>query len=508
MGFRDLRIFNKALLAKQVWRIHNGECPLVNDILRARYYKHSDILNANLGHNPSYSWRGLWDAKSLLKDGLCWRVGNGLSIAVWEDPWLIRDGKVLQLSPSVADFNDLRVADLINFETGEWDLSGREECFPTDVRALICNLPLSRLWPVDSLFWIFTKDGRYSVRSGYWMGTLGLGSLSPPVSSDHVEHLWDKVWSIDCPPKARHFLWRACNNSLAVNSIRHHRHIASSPVCEGCGLFPETIFHALIECSWVHHVWVGHPDFPLVSSAPKSSFKDFLAWVIEHGTSQSISSITAVLWALWTARNQRIFNGHCPNISTVVTSFSKMVRDYNVYAERVFKCPLPTSSISPSRWSPPEVEWVKVNFDANIADNDERGLGAVARNADGLLLVAGVRRIKASWNVELSELMAAAYGLELARRLGYSHVILEGDCSTVIHGIWQCPRGFSPFFLILDYIQSLLPSFLGFRCSLIRRQCITVAHFMAQWNLETCGEIVLMDPFLSSLVSLTLSDII
>lgn len=67
LGFCDLKVFNKALLAKQVWRIHNGECPLVDAIFRARYCKHSGVLDAGLGYNPSYTWRGLWDAKSLLK---------------------------------------------------------------------------------------------------------------------------------------------------------------------------------------------------------------------------------------------------------------------------------------------------------------------------------------------------------------------------------------------------------------------------------------------------------
>lgn len=61
MGFRDIRIFNKALLAKQVWRIHNGECPLLANILKARYFKHSHVLEARLGYTPSYTWRSLWE---------------------------------------------------------------------------------------------------------------------------------------------------------------------------------------------------------------------------------------------------------------------------------------------------------------------------------------------------------------------------------------------------------------------------------------------------------------
>lgn len=179
-----------------------------------------------------------------------------------------------------------------------------------------------------------------------------------------------------------------------------------------------------------------------------------------------------------------------------------------MYAEWVFKCPVPTVTTSPPRWSPPEVGWVKINFDANVIDDVERGLGVVVCNSDGVLLVTGVRRVWANWDAELSELLAAAFGVELARRLGFSHIVLEGDCAVVISGIRRCPSGFTPFFLILDYIQSLIPSFCGFNCTLIRRQCNTVAHSMARWNSGNRGEVIFMDPLPSSLVSLAFSDIV
>lgn len=140
---------------------------------------------------------------------------------------------------------------------------------------------------------------------------------------------------------------------------------------------------------------------------------------------------------------------------------------------------------------PPDVDWIKFNFDAIVADDDEQGLGVVARNADCVLLVAGVRRLSARWGAEL-RLYAAAYGVVLARCLGYSHIILEGDFSSVIHGIRRCPSGFLPFYLLLDYIQSLSASFCGFRRTLIRRQCNTVAHSMARWNLGNLGEVIFM----------------
>ena len=82
MGFRDLSVFIMALLAKLVWRIHQGECPLLAAILKAKYFKRSNVLQASRGYDLSCTWRSLWGSKSLLKEGLCWRVGNGSSINV------------------------------------------------------------------------------------------------------------------------------------------------------------------------------------------------------------------------------------------------------------------------------------------------------------------------------------------------------------------------------------------------------------------------------------------
>lgn len=70
MGFRDLVTFNKALLAKQIWRIILNPDSLVAKVLKARYFKHTDIMDATLGSNPSYIWRSIMWSKPTLSEGL------------------------------------------------------------------------------------------------------------------------------------------------------------------------------------------------------------------------------------------------------------------------------------------------------------------------------------------------------------------------------------------------------------------------------------------------------
>ena len=78
MGFKNLKFFNLALLAKQGWRLQVGHDSLV--YREVKYFPRCEFIHASLGNNPSYSWRSIMAAQSLAKEGLRWRVGNGESI--------------------------------------------------------------------------------------------------------------------------------------------------------------------------------------------------------------------------------------------------------------------------------------------------------------------------------------------------------------------------------------------------------------------------------------------
>lgn len=83
IGFRKLDIFNKALLAKQVWRIIQFPNSLVAKVLKPRYFKHVDIMKAHIGSNSSYIWRSLMWGRELLEVGLCWRIGDETTNDIW-----------------------------------------------------------------------------------------------------------------------------------------------------------------------------------------------------------------------------------------------------------------------------------------------------------------------------------------------------------------------------------------------------------------------------------------
>lgn len=77
LGFRDFLCINKALLAKQFWRLWQDPDSFVSRILKAKYYPNSSVLEARLGNKPSFAWRSIVGSCDLVKQVLYWGIGNG-----------------------------------------------------------------------------------------------------------------------------------------------------------------------------------------------------------------------------------------------------------------------------------------------------------------------------------------------------------------------------------------------------------------------------------------------
>ncbi|XP_074276985.1 putative mitochondrial protein AtMg00310 [Silene latifolia] len=69
MGFRDFYLFNMALLGKQVWKLLTAPKGLWARVMRAKYYPAGNVMMAELGNAPSYTWRGIVEARRVLDGG-------------------------------------------------------------------------------------------------------------------------------------------------------------------------------------------------------------------------------------------------------------------------------------------------------------------------------------------------------------------------------------------------------------------------------------------------------
>ena len=121
MGFRMLRKFNTALLAKQGWRLLFNPSSLVARLYKARYFPTSSVLNANLKANPSLIWRSILTTQDIIRRGAIWRIGRGDHVQIWKDPWLPDMTNPWVTTPPAEGLEEALVASLKSEDGTKWD---------------------------------------------------------------------------------------------------------------------------------------------------------------------------------------------------------------------------------------------------------------------------------------------------------------------------------------------------------------------------------------------------
>ena len=502
MGFRDLKVFNQALLARQGWRLLGDTDSLAYKVLKARYFKNGTFIEALRGHDPSYVWRSIWGAKALLLEGLKWRVGDGQSISAWGDAWLPGDSAARVPTPNLESPADLRVADIIDHERMSWNEQALATHFGPDDMELIRELPLSERRPRDMQFWWPSKDGIFSTKTCYWLGRIGhVQGWAQRLGEDGER--WRSIWCVGGPPKLHHFLWRACSGSLATKGRLKERHVVDEGGCDGCQGGDETIIHAIFDCTIVSSIWQNSPFISYLAAAPTSSCLDRWLWMKERLEKEDLLSFAALMWAAWSFRNSVVFNDPWKSMEVGVVGFLRLVEDYKRYATAVFQRAIGTGDVvSRAGWLPPEAGNMKLNTDAYVMEGGGVGLGAVLRDSHGRVVAAGVRRNGARWSVELAEAMAMKWGMQMAWDLGYRNIELESDALTVVKAVRRRQWGRSPHDLVLEDIGSLGDNFNVCRFSHVKRAGNTVAHLCARVVPPTGREYVFVDNFPQGVLAL------
>lgn len=121
MGFRDNVAFNKAMLAKQVWRLVHEPDSLAAQVLKSKYFKNGNMLEARVRPKPSLIWRSLCSSFDLVKEGSYQRVGNGHNIKIWKDKWILAPTTYSVQSLVNTLHPKATVSELILEDSGQWD---------------------------------------------------------------------------------------------------------------------------------------------------------------------------------------------------------------------------------------------------------------------------------------------------------------------------------------------------------------------------------------------------
>ncbi|GJN34287.1 hypothetical protein PR202_gb22936 [Eleusine coracana subsp. coracana] len=119
MGFRNMHLFNLAMLGKQGWRIMTKPDSLCARVLRGRYFHGLDFLSATRKRHERQTWRAILARLEVLKKGLTRRIGNGATTRISEQKWIPYHFKGRPLTPP----DGLRVELVVDLMTasGGWN---------------------------------------------------------------------------------------------------------------------------------------------------------------------------------------------------------------------------------------------------------------------------------------------------------------------------------------------------------------------------------------------------
>ncbi|KAK9995822.1 hypothetical protein SO802_020508 [Lithocarpus litseifolius] len=187
----------------------------------------------------------------------------------------INTHKWLSRSPNFKAGADksLKVADLIDTITNQWDRGKVHTIFEPDTREDILKLKLSNVASRDRLLWKENKANKFSVRTAYQVAL----RLHHPQIGEHSlasmdRKMWKRIWSLNVPPKVRNFMWWACSNILPTKANLVQKKVQVDPICTVCGQHEETTGHILWECPLARNMWALVRGRIQKTSSSKASF--------------------------------------------------------------------------------------------------------------------------------------------------------------------------------------------------------------------------------------------
>jgi hypothetical protein len=156
MDFRDIKLFNQAMLARQCWRLLTDSESLCAKVLKVMYFPNGFFLDSTITRSCSFAWRSLMFDKDLLIKGIMWRIRDRDTVRITRDIWVL--GALCHpIKPIVYILDNLRVSALINKATRQWNQELIEVYFSPPDAELILKIPLSSSLVVDCVSWPFTK---------------------------------------------------------------------------------------------------------------------------------------------------------------------------------------------------------------------------------------------------------------------------------------------------------------------------------------------------------------
>ncbi|XP_078154682.1 uncharacterized protein LOC144550407 [Carex rostrata] len=329
LGIRDLGTVNEALLTKLLWRVAKEHNTQWVDIVRAKYFPRSLLWQSKRDYRCTIFWRAIMSLRSKLLPLLSLNLVSG-DCSAFGQPW---SAVTMQHVPQNMAQMQLKVKDLIDDETGCWDVQQLINCFGH----MACMHILGNVRPPgtgldqdeqgrDKLIFSLTANGIFSVKKMY-EHLKGSGVSVAPADNK----LWHDVWKKgNLQPRIRLFLWKLLNKAIPLGGILAARGIRADPTCPTCGADEESVEHLCFACPFSRACWFGSP-LAIRTDAFQGSLAEVLSRVASETDNEQWTQMGNIFWALWRCRNEMAYSAKKPT-TLAFQSFLQNITDETSFA--------------------------------------------------------------------------------------------------------------------------------------------------------------------------------
>ena len=333
-----------------------------------------------------------------------------------------------------------KVNEFLNSETMWWNIDKLNSFIDPEDVEIIKTIRPSITGASDSTFWIHTKDGQYSAKSGYkLLRNTNVQRNIPNILTEACS----TIWKLDTPPKIKHVWWKVAHNSISTAENLRKRKMVADSTCQLCGKHQETTNHLIFQCRASKEIWSMTPSIQISGdNLLSNSLIENVSMLLTLNNNQRKEAhiFPFIGWRIWKMRNDLIFNGKRKPIPDVI---NQALVDYNVWKntseENELQVVPPESSNTMALEKYDSIDDIitQTNTLSCFVDGswtsptDNAGIGWAPFNTDGRIILEG----KAAIEPVNSPLDAEAEALRMAvvqmRKLGYHIVTFYGDSSEI-----------------------------------------------------------------------------
>ncbi|KAH1074143.1 hypothetical protein J1N35_026471 [Gossypium stocksii] len=307
------------------------------------------------------------NARDLIEDRILWQLGNGANVNIWNDPWL--------LGVETTEYQ------LIEAETNTWNKELVRNIVDDVHVTHILSILLSKARSEDTLVWKHKGSGEYLVKNGYrFLITehfLNTNYINP--NTMVYKDFYRSFWAMHIPAKVKIHVWRPLNNFLPNYCNLNQRKLRVRVDCPLCKAAPEDTDHLLWSCGTLQSVWASL-QIKIAPTDKALSCKNYFVNTFCLADELNRQLIAISLWALWYRRNKLIHEGINFSLQELLGFIQGYRHEINLCQEKIeVACVSRLNEV----WRPPDLGFIKLNFDATFqSESKTSSIAVLARDCE------------------------------------------------------------------------------------------------------------------------------